>query len=61
MVTGGTGGLGSSVCKGLAEAGVNLAIADISEERLKERGFNQSLGLAQEAGLLHDAGTGSVR
>lgn len=36
VVTGGTGGLGSAVCKGLAEAGVNLAIADISEERLKE-------------------------
>jgi 2-deoxy-D-gluconate 3-dehydrogenase len=36
MVTGGTGGLGSAVCKGLAEAGVNLAIADINEERLNE-------------------------
>jgi 2-deoxy-D-gluconate 3-dehydrogenase len=36
VITGGTGGLGSAVCKGLAEAGVNLAVADISEERLKE-------------------------
>jgi 2-deoxy-D-gluconate 3-dehydrogenase len=36
VITGGTGGLGSAVCKGLAEAGVGLAIADISAERLQE-------------------------
>lgn len=36
IVTGGTGGLGSAVCQGLAEAGVNLAVADISEEGLKK-------------------------
>jgi 2-deoxy-D-gluconate 3-dehydrogenase len=36
VITGGTGGLGSAVCKGLAEAGVGLAVADISEERLAE-------------------------
>lgn len=36
IVTGGTGGLGGAVCGGLAEAGVNLAIGDIVEERLNE-------------------------
>jgi 2-deoxy-D-gluconate 3-dehydrogenase len=36
VITGGTGGLGSAVCKGLAEAGVGLAIAATNEKRLQE-------------------------
>jgi 2-deoxy-D-gluconate 3-dehydrogenase len=36
VITGGTGGLGRAICKGLAEAGVGLAIAGTNEERLQE-------------------------
>ena len=40
----GDGGLGSAVCQGLAEVGVNLAVADISEEGLKNCRLISPLG-----------------
>jgi 2-deoxy-D-gluconate 3-dehydrogenase len=46
VITGGTGGLGNAVCKGLAEAGVGLAIADINAERLQE-----TAGLLESSGV----------
>jgi 2-deoxy-D-gluconate 3-dehydrogenase len=36
VVTGGAGGLGQAICKGLSEAGVKLVIGDLNTARLKE-------------------------